>query len=331
MKNILQVNNLHTYFKTSNGEVKAVNGVSFSIKEGKTIGIIGESGSGKSQTAMSILRLFEKNQFIHNGQIIFDEKDLTKLSDDEIRSIRGNEISMIFQEPMTSLNPVFTVKKQIAETLILHRGFNKKQAEDEVINLLKAVKIPNAQMVANNYPHELSGGMRQRVMIAIALACRPKLLIADEATTALDVTIQAQILRLLNEIKQENNTSIMFITHDLGVVKQIADDIAVMYCGQVVELVSVEEVFNEKSEFSHPYTTALLKTIPSLSSKKSKRLPSIQGSVPHPQNLPLGCKFSPRCEFAKEECIKQEPELLEVGPNHSVRCFYPKKGRCSDE
>ncbi len=330
MKNILEIRDLHTYFETKNGCIKAVNGVSLSIKEGNTLGVIGESGSGKSQTAMSVLKLFEKNQRIHAGEIIFDGRDIAALDDREIRKIRGDAISMIFQEPMTSLNPVFTIEKQISETLVLHRGLSKKEAKAQAIKLLEDVKIPNAESMVNRYPHELSGGMRQRVMIAMALACGPKLLIADEPTTALDVTIQAQILRLMNELKKKINTSIMFITHDLGVIRQIADDVAVMYCGQVVELAPVEYIFRDVSEFSHPYTSALLKTVPSNATLKEKRLLSIPGSVPHPQNLPDGCKFAPRCEYAKEMCHQKEPQLVKVGENHSVRCFYPEKARCGN-
>ncbi len=330
MKNILEIKDLHTYFETKNGYIKAVNGVSFSIKEGKTLGVIGESGSGKSQTAMSVLKLFEKNQRIHAGEVVFDGQDISGLDNRAICKIRGDAISMIFQEPMTSLNPVFTIEKQISETLVLHRGLNKKQAKAKAIKLLEDVKIPNAESMVNRYPHELSGGMRQRVMIAMALACKPKLLIADEPTTALDVTIQAQILRLMNQLKKKMNTSIMFITHDLGVIRQIADDVAVMYCGQVVELAPAEYIFSDVSEFSHPYTSALLKTVPSYASIKEKRLLSIPGNVPHPQNLPDGCKFAPRCEHAKEMCHQKEPELVKVGENHSVRCFHPQKARCKN-
>ncbi len=330
MKNILEVKNLHTYFETNNGYIKAVNGVSFTIEEGKTLGIIGESGSGKSQTAMSVLRLFEKNQRIFDGEIIFDGKDISALNDKDIRKIRGQAISMIFQEPMTSLNPVFTIEKQIAEPLILHRGLSKKEAKVQAIELLKSVKIPNAEGMVNRYPHELSGGMRQRIMIAMALACRPKLLIADEPTTALDVTIQAQILALMNELKKNINTAIMFITHDLGVIKQIADNVAVMYCGEVLELAPVEYIFKDISKYSHPYTSALLKTAPSFASKNEKRLMSIPGSVPHPQDLPVGCKFAPRCQYAEEKCRLKEPELIQVGEKHSVRCFKPEKSRCEN-
>ncbi len=327
--NILEINNLHTYFETKKGDIKAVNGVSLSVFEGKTLGVIGESGSGKSQTAMSILRLFEKNQKIASGEIIFGGRDIGKISEKELRAIRGNEISMIFQEPMTSLNPVFTVKKQIAESLILHRGFTKKDVEKEVIKLLESVKIPNPIETANRYPHQLSGGMRQRVMIAIALACNPKLLIADEPTTALDVTIGAQILALFKELQNERKTAVMFITHDLSIVRQIADDVAVLYCGQLVEQASADTIFGD-GNFSHPYTKALLKSIPRLFGARDKRLSAIKGSVPHPLNLPVGCKFAPRCDFADSRCNCEEPPIIEVSQGHKIRCFYPDIKRCED-
>ncbi len=327
--NILEIKNLHTYFEMKSGTVKAVNGVSFSIEEGKTLAVIGESGSGKSQTALSVLKLFEKNQKMISGEIIFDGRDISSISDKEIRAIRGNEISMIFQEPMTSLNPVYTVKKQIAESLITHRGFTKNNAELEVIKLLESVKIPNPSETANRYPHQLSGGMRQRVMIAIALACNPKLLIADEPTTALDVTIQAQILSLFSELSKARKTAIMFITHDLGIVRQIADEVAVLYCGQLVEQASADIIFSD-GNFSHPYTKALLASIPRLSGNKDGRLSAIKGSVPHPLKLPVGCKFAPRCFFADNRCNCEEPPIVEVSANHRIRCFYPDIKRCDD-
>ncbi len=328
--NILEIENLHTYFKTQTGYIKAVNGVSLSIKSGKTLGVIGESGSGKSQTAMSVLQLFEKNQSIHEGRIMFCGKDISSFNNKELRKIRGNEISMIFQEPMTSLNPVFTILQQVEEPLIVHRAMNKKQAQVKAIELLNSVKIPNAVGVAKMYPHELSGGMRQRVMIAMALACKPRLLIADEPTTALDVTIQAQILHLMNELKSENNTSIMFITHDLGVIRQIADDVCVMYCGQVVELAPVDYIFNKNTQFSHPYTRALFESMPSYARQKDTRLFTIPGNVPNPQNLPQGCKFAQRCTHATQQCMHSQPQLVNVKDGHSVRCFYPENARCNN-
>ena len=321
---LLEINNLHTYFDTKKGLIKAVNGVSLSIEEGRTLGVVGESGSGKSQTAMSILKLFENNQKIYEGEIKFEGKVISELSEKEMQKIRGNDISVIFQEPMTSLNPVFTVNRQISEVLMLHQGLNKKEAEARSIEMLKQVKIANPETVNKSYPFQLSGGMRQRVMIAMALACKPKLLIADEPTTALDVTIQAQILKLMNELKAETGTAIMFITHDLGVINQMADDVAVMYCGQVVETAPVDNIFMD-SEYIHPYTEGLLTSIPRLNTKRGEKLDVIPGSVPHPLALPQGCKFAPRCKYATEKCRNEEPELKEIGPNQQIRCFFPVK------
>ena len=321
---LLEINNLHTYFDTKKGLIKAVNGVSLSIEEGRTLGVVGESGSGKSQTAMSILKLFENNQKIYEGEIKFEGKVISELSEKEMQKIRGNDISVIFQEPMTSLNPVFTVNRQISEVLMLHQGLNKKEAEARSIEMLKQVKIANPETVNKSYPFQLSGGMRQRVMIAMALACKPKLLIADQPTTALDVTIQAQILKLMNELKAETGTAIMFITHDLGVINQMADDVAVMYCGQVVETAPVDNIFMD-SEYIHPYTEGLLTSIPRLNTKRGEKLDVIPGSVPHPLALPQGCKFAPRCKYATEKCRNEEPELKEIGPNHQIRCFFPVK------
>lgn len=252
---LLQVNNLHTYFDTRSGTVKAVNGVSFSLEEGRTLGIVGESGSGKSQTAMSILQLFQKNQRIADGSIVFDGKEISSLSQKDLLKIRGNEISMIFQEPMTSLNPVFTVKYQLVEAIQLHSKLNKKAAVARAIELLEAVKIPKPKQMLKQYPHQLSGGMSQRVMIAMALACDPKLLIADEPTTALDVIIQAEILRLMNELKDKFSTSILFITHDLGVINSMADDVIVMNGGKIVESAPIKEIFKNAK---HPYTKRLM-------------------------------------------------------------------------
>lgn len=322
---LLEINNLHTYFTTRRGIIRAVDGVSLSVEQGKTLGVVGESGSGKSQTAMSILQLFEENQKIHEGEIIFDGKKISELKEKELQKIRGNDISIIFQEPMTSLNPVLTVERQLSEVLMLHQGMSKKEAAVKAAELLGMVKIPNPDVVVKQYPFELSGGMSQRVMIAMALACRPKLLIADEPTTALDVTIQAQILKLMNELKTDLNTAIMFITHDLGVINQMADDVAVMYCGQVVEQAPVEYIFQAKGKYQHPYTEGLLKSIPSLTSDRETRLDAIPGSVPHPFDLPKGCRFAPRCKYATEKCHNEMPELKNVGENQMIRCFYPNK------
>ena len=323
---LLEIKNLHTYFETRRGLIKAVYGVTLQVEKGRTLGIVGESGSGKSQTAMSILRLFEHNQKTYDGEILFDGKDLTKMTEAELRKVRGNDISIIFQEPMTSLNPVFTVNRQISEVLMLHQEISKEEAAKRTVAMLASVKIPNPEEVAKMYPFQLSGGMNQRVMIAMALACQPKLLIADEPTTALDVTIQAQILHLMNELKREYDTSILFITHDLGVINQMADDVAIMYCGQVVETAPVEYIFQDKSKYIHPYTEGLLNSIPSLSSSRDEKLDVIPGSVPHPLDLPKGCKFAPRCKYATDKCRNEEPPLVQVETHQSVRCFYPKKG-----
>jgi peptide/nickel transport system ATP-binding protein len=321
---LLELDHLHTFFTTKRGIVKAVNDVSYSVEPGKTLGVVGESGSGKSVSAMSILQLLDGNGYIESGSILFDGKDMARLSKSEIEKIRGNDISVIFQEPMTSLNPVFTVQKQVSEPFIVHQKMSKKEAAEKVIEMLRDVKIPNPETVAKQYPHQLSGGMRQRVMIAMALACQPKLLIADEPTTALDVTIQAQILKLMNELKEEHGTSILFITHDLGVIAQMADDVAVMYCGQVVEKAPAKTIFTV-SEYSHPYTEGLMVSIPRLDTPANERLDAIPGAVPHPLDLPKGCKFAPRCKYCTERCMEEEPELKEVLPGQQVRCFYPRK------
>ena len=320
---LLEVKNLHTYFKTRKGIVKAVNDVSYTLESGKTIGIVGESGSGKSVSAMSILQLLDGNGYIAEGEVIFEGNDLTKLTEQQMYDIRGNKISVIFQEPMTSLNPVFSVEKQLSEPFIIHQGMKKKEAREKALEMLYAVQIPNPEAVLKQYPHQLSGGMRQRVMIAMALACRPKILIADEPTTALDVTIQAQILRLMNNLQKENGTSIIFITHDLGVINEMADDVVVMYCGQVVEQTAAKTIFTN-CESSHPYTEGLMYSIPRMD-RINEKLEPIPGAVPHPLALPKGCKFAPRCKYATAKCLEEEPALVEVAPGQKIRCFYPKK------
>ena len=320
---LLEVKDLHTFFRTKKGIVKAVNGVSYSLEKGKTIGIVGESGSGKSVSAMSILQLLDGNGYIDSGEILLDGKDLTKFSVEQMNHIRGNEISVIFQEPMTSLNPVFSVDKQLSEPFMIHQGMNKKEAHEHALQMLYDVQIPNPEVVIKQYPHQLSGGMRQRVMIAMALACKPKILIADEPTTALDVTIQAQILHLMNELKRTTGTAIIFITHDLGVINEMADDVAVMYCGQVVERAPAEVIFQDCKE-SHPYTEGLMESIPRLDTE-AERLDPIPGVVPHPLALPKGCKFAPRCKYCTKKCLEEEPELIHVHDNQLVRCFYPNK------
>ena len=321
---LLELRDLHTFFRTKKGIVKAVNGVSYKVEEGKTLGVVGESGSGKSVSAMSILQLLDGNGYIDSGEILFEDKDLTKVSLNELYSIRGNKISVIFQEPMTSLNPVFTVERQLSEPFRIHRGMSKKEASKAALRMLADVKIPNPEVVLKQYPHQLSGGMRQRVMIAMALACEPKLLIADEPTTALDVTIQAQILHLMTNLKKEHGTAIMFITHDLGVINQMADDVAVMYCGEVVERVPARTLFAKDTKCSHPYTEGLLASVPRLDTT-AERLDAIPGSVPPPLDLPKGCKFAPRCKYCTQKCIDEAPSLVKVGENQEIRCFYPEK------
>lgn len=320
---LLEVKNLHTYFKTRKGIVKAVNDVSYTLDEKKTVGIVGESGSGKSVSAMSILKLLDGNGYIAGGEILFEGTDLTKLTEQQMYDIRGNKISVIFQEPMTSLNPVFSIGKQLAEPFMIHQGLKKREALKKALEMLYAVQIPNPEAVIRQYPHQLSGGMRQRVMIAMALACRPKILIADEPTTALDVTIQAQILHLMNELQRENGTSIIFITHDLGVINEMADDVVVMYCGQVVEQSSARVIFTN-CPCSHPYTEGLMYSIPRIDNITHKLEP-IPGVVPHPLALPKGCKFAPRCKYATQKCLEEEPALREVGVGQKIRCFYPEK------
>ncbi|MCT4562964.1 MAG: ABC transporter ATP-binding protein [Maledivibacter sp.] len=314
---LLDVQNVKTHFFTDKGVVKAVDGVNFRIKKGQTLGIVGESGSGKSVTSMSVMQLVEEPGKTVEGTIKFRGENLLEKSIPQIQAIRGNEISMIFQEPMTSLNPVFKIGEQIMEVLMLHQDMSKEEAKNKAVEMLKLVGIPRSERVVDDYPHQLSGGMRQRVMIAMALACEPSLLIADEPTTALDVTIQAQILQLMNDLKHKLGTAIMLITHDLGVVAQMADHVIVMYCGKVVEDAPVEELFENPN---HPYTKGLMKSIPSLDDDK-RRLDSIEGMVPHPLHLPEGCYFEPRCPYATEKCKTQKPELKEIAPGHKVSCF----------
>lgn len=325
MAYLLEVDDLHTFFKTKKGIVKAVNGVSFRVESGKTLGIVGESGSGKSVSAMSILKLLDGNGYIDSGTITFKGRNLAECTINDMYQIRGNEISVIFQEPMTSLNPVYTIEKQLNEVYLTHQKITKKEASEKSLEMLKAVKIPNPESVMKQFPHQLSGGMRQRVMIAMALACEPSLLIADEPTTALDVTIQAQILKLMNELKKEKGTSILFITHDLGVINQMADEVAVMYCGQVVEMCKARTIFAKETTCSHPYTEGLMTSIPRLDTPVGARLEAIPGAVPHPLNLPKGCKFAPRCKYATEKCMNEEPKLELAEDNHLIRCFYPDK------
>jgi oligopeptide/dipeptide ABC transporter ATP-binding protein len=315
---IVSVENLKTYFYTEDGTVPAIDGVSFEVKRGETLAIVGESGSGKSVTSLSIMRLIPQPPGkIVNGDIKFNGESLLIKSEKEMRSIRGNRISMIFQEPMTSLNPVYKIGDQISESIIIHQKKTKKEALLEAINLLNLVGIPEPERRINQYPHELSGGMRQRVMIAIALACQPELLIADEPTTALDVTIQNQILQLMKTLKQKINMSIMLITHDLGVVAEMADNVVVMYAGQVVEQGDVYTIFENPK---HPYTEGLLKSMPS-AEKRIGKLYAIEGVVPNPLNLPSGCRFAARCEYATALCYDEMPEIQKIGNEEAVRCW----------
>jgi oligopeptide/dipeptide ABC transporter ATP-binding protein len=319
---LLEVRSLSTYFFTEDGVVRAVENVSFEIYPGEILSLVGESGCGKSVTGLSLLRLVSiPPGKIMNGEILFDGSNLLELEEREMEKVRGNDISMIFQEPMTSLNPVFTIGNQIMEAIELHQHLNKKEAKQKAIEVLDQVKIPSPEVRVDSYPHQLSGGMRQRAMIAMALSCQPKLLIADEPTTALDVTIQAQVLRLLKEIQRKMGMSVMLITHDLGVVSEIADRVAVMYAGRIVESGPIEAIFGQ---MRHPYTQGLLESIPQLKEKK-KRLNAIPGQVPDPMDLPIGCKFHPRCHLMIDACKKEEPPLFHVNGNHVSRCIRWKE------
>ena len=315
---IVSVENLKTYFYTEDGVVPAIDGVSFEIRKGETLAIVGESGSGKSVTSLSIMGLIPSPPGrIEAGDIHFHNESLLDKTEKEMRQIRGNQISMIFQEPMTSLNPVYKIGDQIMESIILHQKLTKNEAKKEVIRLLNLVGIPEPERRLNQYPHELSGGMRQRVMIAIALACNPEVLIADEPTTALDVTIQNQILALMKKLKKETNMSIMLITHDLGVVAEMADRVVVMYSGQVVEQGDIFTIFENPK---HPYTEGLLRSMPSVE-KRSGKLYAIDGVVPNPLNLPKGCRFAPRCEYATDLCREEMPEIQSLSDDEVVRCW----------
>lgn len=316
---ILEVKNLQTSFFTDNGEVKAVDDVSFTLEKGKTLGIVGESGSGKSITSLSIMQLLEGTSGkILGGEINFNGENLLEKNWNQMMKVRGNNISMVFQEPMTSLNPTMTCGEQIVESIRTHRGLSKREAWESAVRMLTRVGIPEPEKRAKQYPFELSGGMRQRVMIAIALACHPDLLIADEPTTALDVTIQAQILRLIKLLQIEFGTSLIMITHDLGVIAEMCDKVAVMYCGKIVEYTSAYTLFTDPK---HPYTIGLLKSIPSHEVDSDEDLDIIQGTVPSPFDLPKGCSFAPRCPHAKDICHQEMPELKELNWTRSVRCF----------
>ncbi len=317
---ILKVAGLKTYFFTSEGVIKAVDGVDFEVRKGEVLGIVGESGCGKSVTALSILRLVSTPPGrIIDGKIEFMGKDLRELSNDEFRMIRGKKISMIFQDPLTSLNPVLKIGYQISEVFRYHKGLNRIKSLQEAIRILKTTEIPSPQERVKNYPHELSGGMRQRAMIAMALACEPALLIADEPTTALDVTIQAQVLRLIKELCRQRDTAVLLITHDMGVIANMCQRVAVMYAGRVVEY---GEVFTLFSEPAHPYTAALLRSLPRLGAKRN-RLDSIEGQPPQLNRLPPGCPFEPRCDCSNVKCKEKAPQVTRISEYHEVRCYYP--------
>jgi oligopeptide/dipeptide ABC transporter ATP-binding protein len=315
---LLQIRDLRTSFFTSDGEIRAVDGVTFDIEDGKTVGLVGESGCGKSVTALSVMRLLPKGTGrVVGGEILYRGQDLAQLSEDEMRHIRGNEISMIFQEPMTSLNPVFTVGEQIEEAVRLHQGANKREARERAVEMLRLVKIAEPQKRLRDYPHQLSGGMRQRVMIAMALSCNPTLLMADEPTTALDVTIQAQILELIAELQEKLGMAVLLITHDLGVVAEQADDVAVMYAGKIVERAKPQLIFSRPM---HPYTIGLMNSVPGVGGRK-ERLEAIPGIVPSPLAWPSGCRFRDRCARADDRCAEGQPALKQVEPNHWVACM----------
>jgi oligopeptide transport system ATP-binding protein len=321
MERILDVENLQVSFHTYAGEVKAVRGVDFHLDKGETLAIVGESGCGKTVTSKAIMRLLPEPmpaEIKKDSKIIFDGKNILDMNEKELRKLRGSDISMIFQDPMTSLNPTMTVGKQIAESLIIHRGMNKAEAMKEAIKMLDLVNIPNADKRAHQYPHEFSGGMRQRAMIAIALACNPKILIADEPTTALDVTIQAQIMDLIGDLQKKLGTAVILITHDLGVVADTADRIQVMYAGQVIERGTVEEIFANPQ---HPYTWALLQSVPRLETKNKDTLYALNGTPPDLVKPPVGCPFAARCEYCMQICLEEMPEVTNVENDHKVLCW----------
>jgi peptide/nickel transport system ATP-binding protein len=323
-KALLEVEDLKTYFHLEDQKVaKAVDGVSFKIFPGETVALVGESGCGKSMTSLSIIKLIDKPGKIENGKILFEGKDLASLSNKEMSQIRGKDIAMIFQEPMTALNPVYTIGNQIIETIMKHKRLSKREAYRHAVQLLKTVGFPRAEETMKEYPHQLSGGMRQRAMIAIAISCDPKLLIADEPTTALDVTIQAQILNLLDDMKKRFHMSILLITHDLGIVAEHADRVMVMYGGQIVEDTTVEELFENPK---HPYTIGLLESLPSID-KEVKRLGSIKGMVPQSFNYPPGCRFQDRCSSVKDRCRLKNPDLIDVSNGHLVRCHLYERSQ----
>ncbi|MFF2481676.1 ABC transporter ATP-binding protein [Paenibacillus sp. NPDC058071] len=317
---LLEVKQLEVSLYTEKGTLRAVDGVSFYVHAGETLGIVGESGCGKSVTAESILQLHHKDDVSYKGEVLFHNENLLDYSNKQMEQIRGNAISMIFQDPMSSLNPVQTIGKQIGESLRLHRGLKRREAKQAAIELLRLTGIPSPEKRIHEHPHELSGGMRQRVMIAMALACKPQLIIADEPTTALDVTIQAQILSLIDQLKRENQMGVILITHDLGVVAETCNRVAVMYMGQIVEEASVDELFYGPL---HPYTVGLMKAIPRIDGSRDEKLHVIEGTVPSLHRIPVGCRFADRCAFATEQCQLELPDLRQTKDGHLVRCWYP--------
>ncbi|PIC63019.1 peptide ABC transporter ATP-binding protein [Sporosarcina sp. P13] len=319
---LLEVNNLKTTFSTEKGPITAVDDVTFIVKAGEVLGIVGESGCGKSVTSESIMRLLNERSTKYEGEVLFEGENLLHLDNKEMRNIRGNKVSMIFQDPMTSLNPSQTIGHQIAEVIILHQKLKRKEAYKRAEEMLRLTGIPSPEKRIHEYPHEISGGMRQRVLIAIALACKPNLLIADEPTTALDVTIQAQILDLINDLRDEMNMGVIMITHDLGVVAEVCQRVVVMYLGQVIEESDVEELFSRPL---HPYTRGLLQSIPQLDGDRSQKLHVIEGIVPSLYEVPKGCRFAPRCSFADELCLSESPTLENVNKNQKVRCWHYEK------
>ncbi|MCX6083478.1 MAG: ABC transporter ATP-binding protein [Caldiserica bacterium] len=318
---LVDVKDLQTYFFTDDGVVKAVDGMGFTIRRGEVVALVGESGCGKSVASLSIMRLIDKPGKIIGGELLFEGEDLLKKTEEEMRKIRGSEIAMIFQEPMTSLNPVYTIGNQISEAISLHQKIHATEAKKRTIEMLHLVGIPEPERRFSQYPHEMSGGMRQRVMIAMALSCNPELLISDEATTALDVTIQAQILDLMRGLQKKLGMAILIITHNLAVVAEMADTINIAYAGKIVESASAKDIFKSPR---HPYTYGLLQSIPKFTEKKTNEpLPAIEGMVPSPYHMPKGCYFNPRCPCATEKCREEEPEIVELTPGHLVRCFHP--------
>lgn len=326
---LLELKELKTHFYTERGRVTAVDGVSFHVEEGEILGIVGESGCGKSVTSQSILRLFDEKRLVeYDGKVNFKGENLLEYTNNQMEKIRGNDIAMIFQDPLSSLNPVFTIGHQIAESVLLHQDVTKKEAYDQALEMLKLTGIPAPEERLHEYPHELSGGMRQRVMIAIALSCEPQLLIADEPTTALDVTIQAQILQLIEDLNEKLHMGVIFITHDLGVVAEICTRVAVMYLGQIVEVADIDHIFERPM---HPYTKGLMKSVPQLDGDRSKELHVIKGTVPSLNDVPSGCRFATRCPFADELCLEKPPELKEYKGGQQVRCWHAEKIALEEE